>query len=37
VKPRFEHILDQTNPELPYEFFPALKDRRDKMLQSMQE
>ncbi|HPW84881.1 MAG TPA: SDR family oxidoreductase [Rhodoferax sp.] len=35
VKPRFAHILDQSNPQLPYELFPALKDRRDKMLKSM--
>lgn len=29
---RCGHVLDQTTPELPYELFPALKDRRDRLL-----
>lgn len=32
VRSRFEHVLDQTSPELPYDLFPALKDRRDRLL-----
>ena len=34
VKPRFEQIVDQTTPEIPYHLFPALKNRRDRILQS---
>lgn len=32
VKSRFGHVLDQTNPDLPYEQVPALKERRDRLL-----
>lgn len=32
ARSRFEHVLNQTTPELPYELFPALKDRRDRLL-----
>lgn len=32
VKTRVEHILDQTNPNLPYEQVLALKERRDQLL-----
>lgn len=32
VKARFGHVLDQTNPDLPYEQVPALKERRDRLL-----
>lgn len=32
VRSRMEHVLNQTVPELPYALFPALKDRRDRML-----
>lgn len=32
VKARFDHVLDQTNPDLPYELVPALKARRDRLL-----
>lgn len=35
IKPRFSHILDQTNPELPYDLFPALKERRERLLKTM--
>jgi hypothetical protein len=27
-----DHVLDQTNPDLPYEMVPALKARRDRLL-----
>lgn len=30
VKQRIDHVLDQTNPDLPYDMFPALKQRRDR-------
>lgn len=32
VKARFGHVLEQSVPELPWDLFPALKDRRDRML-----
>ena len=32
VKSRFDHVIQQTVPELPYDLFPALKDRRDRLL-----
>ncbi|QLG95442.1 SDR family NAD(P)-dependent oxidoreductase [Pseudomonas yamanorum] len=32
VKVRTEHILDGTNPNLPYEQVPVLKERRDRLL-----
>ena len=32
VKSRMDHVLDQTNPDLPYEMVPALKARRDRLL-----
>lgn len=32
AQPRFGHIMNQTSPELPYDLFPALRDRRDRML-----
>lgn len=31
VRARIEHVLQQTNPELPYEMVPALKQRRDRI------
>lgn len=30
--PSMDHVLDQTNPDLPYEMVPALKARRDRLL-----
>ena len=32
VKARFGHVLEQSVPELPWDLFPALKDRSDRML-----
>lgn len=32
VEARFKHVLSQTRPELPYDLFPALKERRDRLL-----
>lgn len=32
VKARVQHVLDQTNPDLPYELVPTLKERRDRLL-----
>ena len=35
VKSRMDHVLGQTNPDLPYEMVPALKARRDRLLAAL--
>ena len=35
VKARIDHVLNQTNPDLPYDLVPALKQRRDRILSAL--
>lgn len=37
LKARIDHALNQTNPDLPYDMFPALKQRRDHILSSIKQ